>query len=396
MSQRIDALAARRIALAAQGFHRPRPAGRIDVRHHRRLMSTIGLLQLDSVNVLARSHYLPVFARLGAYDRAALDRFTSHSRELFEYWGHEASLLPVETFPLFRWKMEAFAARPWRRPRELMESHPGYIETVEQEISDRGPLTVSDLEDGGTRSGSWWGHGRGKTALEWLFATGRVTAYRRAAQFVRVYDLTERLIPAATYHSPPVERRQAHRELILRSARSHGIGTTADLADYYRLRVPAVRPILDELVGDGLLISAEVPGWRGPVYLHPDAVVPRSDRGTGLLSPFDPVVWNRDRAQRIFGFHYRIEIYVPEPRRTFGYYVLPFLLDGDLVARVDLKAHRAEGVLEVRGAFGELDVSPASIAGPLRDELALMAQWLGLETVAHGERGNLMPTLRRA
>jgi uncharacterized protein YcaQ len=303
--------------------------------------------------------------------------------------------MPIDVFPLFRWRMDEMAARPWKRIREVERNHPGFVDRIEGEIRDRGSLTVSDLAPRGERTNSWWGYGPSKLTLEWLFATGRISAYR-GKQFIRVYDLTERLIRSDVYLESAPDRDAAYRELILRSARFLGIGTAADLADYYRLNVPIARPVLKELVSQGQLVLADVPGWRGPVYLHPESVVPRVDRGTALLSPFDPVVWNRERAQRIFGFHYRIEIYVPQPKRTFGYYVLPFLLDGDLVGRVDLKAHRKDGVLEVRGAFHEQDVAPASVVGPLRDELDLMAQWLGLETVAHGERGNLMPALRRA
>lgn len=395
MTQLIDAGTARRIALAAQGFHTTRASGRVDVRHYRKLLRTLGLLQLDSVNVLVRSHYLPVFSRLGAYDRTALDRFTSHSRELFEYWGHEASLLPIDVYPLLRWRMKAFATKPWRRAQALMKDHPGYLDRVVQQIAERGPSTVSDLAERGERTGSWWGYGPSKTALEWLFAIGRLSAYR-GKQFIRVYDLAERLIPAEVYSVTSPDRDDCYRELLLRAARFHGLGTAADLADYYRLHIPTARPLLAELAAEGHLVEATVPGWRHPAYLHPDAAIPRRDRGTTLLSPFDPVVWHRDRAHRLFGFHYRIEIYVPQAKRVHGYYVLPFMLDGDLVGRVDLKAHRKTGTLEVRGAFHEADVDPKTVAGPLRDELARLAGWLELDTVTHGDRGNLMPTLAKA
>ncbi len=394
MVRRIDIASARRIALAAQGFHLNRPSGHVGVRQFRQLLDRIGLLQLDSVNVLVRSHYLPVFSRLGPYAPSALDKFTAQSRELFEYWGHVASLLPVEVYPLLRWRMDDFAARPWRRVRALLEARPGFVEHIAEELDARGPLTVSALSRRGERTGSWWGHGPAKTALEWLFATGRVTAWR-GSRFERVYDLTERVIPAATLHTPPARRDDAHRELLLRSARHHGIGTASDLADYYRLHLPTVRPILAELAAEGQLVEAEVPGWRGPAYLHPEAAMPQRDRGTALLSPFDPIVWHRDRAHRLFGFHYRIEIYVPAAKRVHGYYVLPFLLDGDLVGRVDLKAHRKTSTLEVRAAFHEDDVDPERIAGPLRDELARLAEWLELEEVTHGDRGNLIDALRR-
>ena len=393
MAERIDQATARRIALAAQGFGRDR-SGRVDVRHFRAAMRDMGVLQLDSVNVVVRSHYLPVFSRVGSYDHAALDRYTAHSSEIFEYWGHEASLLPVDLYPSFRWRMDDAAVRPWRRAAALMREHPGYIESVEDQIRDEGALSVSDLHDRGERTGNWWGWGPGKIALEYLFAVGRISAYR-GRQFTRVYDLAERIVPAEHFNAPVPDREAAYRRLLLKGARHHGIGTGADIGDYYRLHMPTARPILRDLAAEGALIEVEVPGWRGPVYLHPDAVRARSSRGTALLSPFDPVVWYRDRAERLFGFHYRIEIYVPEPKRRFGYYVLPFLLDGDLVGRVDLKAHRSAGVLEVRSAFHEEDVSPSVVAGPLCDELELLAGWLGLDSVSYGDRGNLVSALAK-
>jgi hypothetical protein len=383
---RITSDAARRIALGAQGLARRPTAGGRDRRHFRRLFDRIGLLQLDSVNVVARSHYLPALARLGRYPREALDRYTSHSGEVFEYWGHEASLLPVAVYPLLRWRMDEFT--PWGRIRKVMEDHPGYIEDVYQEIAERGPLTVGELSDPGARTGPWWGHGRGRSAVDWLFAGGRITA-TRDHRFGRVYDLSERVIPSDLREADPLPAVEAQRRLLELAARHHGIGTVADLADYYRLHVPTARALLGELAAEGRLEVVDVAGWRGPVYLHPQAAQPRRIEGAALLSPFDPLVWRRERAERLFGFHYRIEIYVPQQLRVHGYYVMPFLLDGRLVARVDLKAHRRTGVLEVRGAHAEQGVDRVAVAQALAGSLAELAAWLDLDDLVVRRRGDL-------
>lgn len=382
---------ARRIALAAQGFTGARPAGRVDVRHFRRVLTHLGAVQIDSVNVVSRSHYLPFFSRLGGYDRSALDRYTSHSGEVFEYWGHEASLLPVEDYSLLRFRMDEL--HPWHRVRRILEEQPGYVEAVYDEISERGPLTVSELEDPGSRTGPWWGYGKGKIALEWLFAKGRITAWRNAT-FTRVYDVTERVIPSRYLEGEAPDRDEAYRALLLRAARHHGIGTADDLADYYRLHIPTSRGLLDNMAAAGLLEEVEVDGWKGPVYLHPEAVVPRTARGTALLSPFDSLVWHRDRAERLFGFRYRIEIYVPKPKREYGYYVLPFLLDGELVSRVDVKALRQVGALEVRGAYVEEGHDPGRVAAAMFPELEAMATWLGMGEIEIVNKGNLAANLR--
>ena len=384
---------ARRIALAAQGLARRRPKGRIDRRHFRRAIGDMNLLQLDSVNVVARSHYLPMYARLGPYDVEALDAWTSRSGELFEYWAHEASLVPVAHHPLLRWRMDE--PLRWRRYRELIEEHPGYIESVRDEIAARGPLTVSDLADSGERQGPWWGYGRGKIALEALFAQGEITAYRNG-NFGRVYDIPERVIAKEVLELPTPPAEHAHRELLMLAAEAHGIGTAGDLIDYYRLHGPTVRPLLARLADEGRLEEVEVPGWKGPVYLHPEATRPRSVVGSALLSPFDPVVWNRDRAERLFDFRYRIEIYVPQAKRVHGYYVLPYLLDGRLVGRVDLKLDRKARRLLVQGAFHEDGVDPTAVASRLAADLREMATWLGADEAAVGRRGNLVGRLREA
>ena len=360
------------------------------MRHFRRVFRTLGLLQLDSVNVVSRSHYLPVLARLGAYDRSRLDGFTTNHEEVFEYWGHEASLLPVDTYPLWRHRMDGI--RPWRSIQALEEEHPGYVESVYEEIAMHGPLTVSDLSDPGLRTGPWWGYGRGKNALEWLFAKGRIAAWRNP-DFTRVYDVPERVLPERVRAMEAPDRREAFRRLLMLAARHHGVGTTGDLADYYRLHGPTARPLLEELADAGALERVEVPGWRGPVYLHPAARLPRRVRGASLLSPFDPVVWHRERVERLFGFFYRIEIYVPQPKRVFGYYVLPFLLDGELAGRVDLKADRREGVLRVQAAHVEDGQDHLRVARGLAPELRQMAEWLGLDHVTVVRKGNLAAKL---
>ncbi len=377
--------------MAAQGLTTPRPKGRVDRRHFRKVIGNIGLLQLDSVNVLQRSHYLPMWSRLGPYSIEALDEYTARSGEMFEYWGHVASLLPVELYPLLRWRMEEIEAGP--RTQRIIRDHPEYIEMVYQEIAAHGPLTVSDLSDPGARTGPWWGHGKGKIALDWLFSKGRITAYRNG-NFGRLYDLPERVIAAQHLNAPRVERLEAFRQLLLLSARHHGVGTAADLADYYRLHRPTARQVLAQLSCDGELEEVEIEGWSHTAYLHPAARCPQRATGTTLLSPFDSLIWERDRTERLFGFLYRIEIYVPEPDRVYGYYVLPFLMDGELVARVDLKASRKDGELLVRAAHIEPKRNRARVAAALAAELEEMGRWLGLAKVVVAQRGNLASALR--
>ncbi len=381
---------ARRIALGAQGFTTPRPTGRIDVRHFRRVLDRVGLLQLDSVNVLERSHYLPMFSRLGPYDRAAFDRWTALSGELFEYWGHEASLIPVDRYPAFRFRMGEM--KPWGSVRRLLDERPGYIEDVLGQVAARGPLTTADLEDAGERGGPWWGYAPGKHALEWLFASGRVTAYR-SPSFGRRDDLPDRVVPTSVLEGPPLDRIEAYRTLLVDATRHHGIGTAADLADYHRLHKPSARPILEDLAAEGAVTPVTVKGWRHPAYLHPDVAVPRRAAGTALLSPFDSLIWNRDRVERIFGFRYRIEIYVPKEQREYGYYVLPFLLDGDLAARVDLKADRKTRRLLVQAAHLEPGHDASRVAPPLVTEIQAMASWLELDEVVVVEHGDLARSL---
>jgi uncharacterized protein YcaQ len=384
---------ARRIAIAAQGFNDPAPPGNVTARHFKRVLDRIGLLQIDSVNVLERSHYLPVFARLGPYEKTALDRYAFGQKpNLFEYWGHVASMMPVELFPLMRHRMDA----PKHGPQQFAATHRLYIDGVLDQVRERGAFSIADMDDAGDRTGPWWGGSKGKAALEWLFSTGQLTTKERGTGFSRVYDLTERVIPQEHFAADPLSGEDAKKQLLLLSARHHGLGTVSDIADYYRLNIPESRPLLEQLVDDGALESVEVEGWKGRVYLHPEAKLPRKVHARALLSPFDPIVWHRERAERLFNFFYRIEIYVPEPKRDYGYYVLPFLLGDTLVGRVDLKADRQAGQLLAQASHFEDGEDPDHVATEMAAELRLMANWLGMNGVVVKAKGNLAPALKAA
>jgi len=355
----------------------------------------VGIIQIDSVNVLVRSQELPLFARLGAHRRDLIPAATA-AGELFEFWAHEACHLPVALHPLIRWQMDAaFRGETWGGVARIWREEPKFVELVLEEVSERGPLTVGMLSEPGPRSEGMWGWSRGKRALEFLFWTGQVTA-RRGRQFERWYDLPERMLPAAVLAAPTPDEADARRELLALAARCLGVATERDLADYFRFRLPRTRPHIADLVEQGRLVPVKVQGWKEPAYLHPDARLPRWVRTRALLSPFDSLVWDRARTERLFGMRYRIEIYVPSAKRVHGYYVLPFLLGDRLVARVDLKADRQAGVLRVQGAYAEPAVDVARVASELAGELTSMANWLGLGDVAVGDRGDLAPPLRRA
>ncbi|MGQ0841138.1 winged helix-turn-helix domain-containing protein [Actinokineospora sp.] len=406
MTEIITAAAARRTALAAQGFADARPTGAPSRRHLQRVLSRVQLLQLDSVNVAVRAHYMPVFSRLGPYDPALVDdaAWSSSARRprlLVEYWAHEASLIPVADWPLLRWRMRRYEHRYVHHLRALAERSPGLLDDVLATVKDLGPVGAGALETalGGPRApkaaGGWWNRSDVKHACEWLFAVGELTTGTRRG-FQRLYDLPERVLPPEVYNAPPVDDDEAARQLTLRAAVAHGVGTEKDLRDYYRLEPARSQRAVAELVEEGLLDAVTVAGWRHPAYRHVDARTPRKVACRALLCPFDPLIWERDRTERIFDFRYRIEIYVPEPKRTYGYYVFPFLLDGDLVARVDLKADRAAGVLRVRGAFAESGVDTARVVAELGAELRTMASWLELDGVHVGERGDLAGALGAA
>ena len=378
--EHLPLVVARRIALGAQGFGAARP-GRVDAGHLRRTVDRLGLHQIDSVNVVARAHYLPAFSRLGPYDRALLDRTAwgpPRERRLFEYWAHEASLLPLAMHPLLRWRMaradrgEAGYAGMRRFATERRAEATALLDRIRID----GPLAASDVEGGRT---GWWAWSDAKIALEWLFYAGHITTRTRRRGFERVYDLTERVIPTAILTLPTPDERDAHRALTEHAARALGVATAGELRDYFRLKPEEGRAAVAALVEEGVLRPVTVPGWPA-AYLHRDARRPRRIAGRALLAPFDPLVWERDRTERLFGFRYRIEIYVPAARRVHGYYVLPFLLGERLVARVDVKADRQASRLLVHAVHLEPD-APHGTAGELGEELALMARWLELDRV---------------
>lgn len=397
--QTIGLSAARRTVLAAQGFADPRPAGPVSRRHLQRVLGRIRLLQLDSVNVLARAHYLPMFSRLGSYPRALLDAAawepTPRSpRLLVEYWAHEASLVPVQDWPL----LHSGAKRPgwWHRYGELADRDPELVSAVLAAVQERGPVSAGTLErelGGGSRRGpgSWWNRTDTKRICEWLFGIGELTTGTRRG-FERLYDLTRRVLPPDVL-ARRVDAREGGRELVARAAGALGVATEPDLRDYYRLRPECSRQAVAELVAAGELEPVLVRGWPVPAYRHRDARTPRRITGAALLCPFDPLIWDRARTERLFGFRYRIEIYVPESRRNHGYYVFPFLLDGELVGRVDLKADRAAGLLRVPGAFAEPGVDTARVVTELAGVLRELAGWLELGGIAVGYRGDLAAAL---
>ena len=396
MKDTLSASEARRIALAAQGLAAPRAERPAGTRQLLSLVDRLALHQIDSVNVLSRAHYLPAFSRLGHYPRNFLDRAAwGKPRRLFEYWAHEASLLPFDLHPLLRWRM-AEAERGegvWRSLRAFRGERKAEADAVFARIAAEGPLAASDFESKGR--GGWWGWSSAKAALEYLFWSGRITTSTRRNSFERVYDLPERVLPPDIVALPTPSEEEAQRQLILRAARALGVATARDLRDYFRLSPRHAAGRIEELAEAGALLPVKVEGWRDPAFLHPDAALPRQARGQALLVPFDPLVWDRARAERLFGFRYRIEIYTPAERRVHGYYVLPFLLRDRLVARCDLKADRKAGTLLVQSAFAEPD-APPDTAEALTAELRLMARWLGLERVEVRERGDLAEALRQA
>jgi uncharacterized protein len=374
---------ARRIALAAQGFADPAPRGAVDRRLLRRVFGRVGLIQIDSVNVLVRSHYLPAFSRLGPYDPEVLERAAyGRDRMLFEYWGHEASLLPVELHPLLRWRMER-AKRgldTWGRISRIIQDEPDTLKRLRAAVAERGPISAGGFE-GARGKGSWWGWSDVKIVLEALFWCGEITtAYRKG--FERVYDLPERVLPRAILDAPAPSEEDAHRELIRIAARATGIASERDLRDYFRLDVAGARARIAELAGAGELQRVQVHGLRGDRYLARDARLPRRVDARALLSPFDSLVWERTRNRELFEFDFRLEIYTPQHKRVHGYYVLPFLLGDRLVARADLKHDRQAGVLRAHAIHLEPHAHRADVLPALRDELNEMAGWLGADRVA--------------
>ena len=390
--ERLSLAQARRIALAAQGFADPRPTGRVDRRHFRRAIDRMGLIQIDSVNVLVRSQELPLFARLGPHPRTMIAEATA-AGELFEYWVHEASHVPTAHHHLHRWRMDG--PRKWETYWKMDARRPGFVDEVLRRIELDGPLAAGDLSERVGKKGTWWDWDDGKVALEHLFSSGQVTAVRRASDFARLYDLTERVLPEHVLATPAPAEAEARKELLVLAAQHHGVGTMTDLTDYHRQKNAPCKPLLDELVEEGRLLPVQVEGWAKPAYLHPEAKLPRRINACALLSPFDPVCWNRDRNERLFGFHYRIEIYTPAPKRTYGYYVLPVLWGDSLVGRLDMKADRQARTLLVKGSFAEPGAPVDAVAPDLVRELHAMVAWLGLDRVDIADRGDMASALRR-
>jgi uncharacterized protein YcaQ len=394
MVETLSAKDARRIALAAQGFGRPRPAA----PGKRHLMSTIealGVVQIDSVNVVSRSHYLPFFSRLGPYDRTLLETLAWGKKPaLAEYWAHEASLTPLSTHPLLRWRMEDArdGVGVWKNVSTFLRSHADFIDQALAAVAERGPLAASELELGAKGEGGWWGWSEGKRAMECLFWTGRLTTATRRNSFERVYGLPERVLPPAIIDTPTPSRAEACRELLKIAARAMGVATERDLRDYFRLSVVDARDGVAALVADGTLTAVAVKGWDQPAYLWPEARRPRSVQSAALLSPFDNLIWFRERTERMFGVRVRLEIYTPAHKRTHGYYVLPFLQDEAITARVDLKADRKAGKLLILASHAEPDANDDT-AARLAGELSTMASWLGLSRIEVRPTGDLAPKL---
>lgn len=391
--QTISAASARRVSLAAQGFGIPRPST-VGTRQLNLLMDRLGTLQIDSVNVFERSHYLPVVARLGPYDKALLDRLTLRPKAPYlEYWAHVATFIPRDDWPLWRWRMARMREK-YGKPGDWVDSHPQMMAFVLAELAANGPMAASDIEhEENVRRGPWWGLSDIKEALEFHFLFGTVVTAGRKG-FERVYALPEHVLPSAVLDAEvPVD--DAQRELVRRALRAHGIGTAKDIADYYRLYVATTARLLDELVSSGEAERVIVEGWTTPAYLAAGTRIPRRIETAALLSPFDPVVWERDRALRLFDFHYRIEIYTPAPKRIYGYYTLPALVDEQIVGRLDLKSDRQSRVLRVQSAWREPH-APADAAERLAPVLRELAAWQGLEEIAVVDRGDLARDLAAA
>ncbi len=404
MAPDISIAEARRIALAAQGFADPLPRTKATKRHLRRVINRTGVLQLDSVNIVARPQYVVPFSRIGRYNPDLLFEVAYHDRAWFEYWGHAASLIPVERYSLFRPRMEAQrehldaprSSGKWdQRIHEYVKRERPYMDAVLDEIRDRGAMSAGELTDAGkSRPGVMWGWSRGKQAIEMLFRTGEVAAVRRPS-FERVYDLPERVIPHDVLNAPVPTKDDAERELVRLAMSSLGIATVKDIADYYRANVAPTKVHADELADAGALKRVTVEGWKEPAYLSNGSKVPKAVERPALVTPFDPMVWNRKRAQRLFGFDYNIEIYVPAPKRVYGYYVFPFINGERFAGRVDLKADRKASTLRVLGAWKETHATPDDIAA-LKGHLREFADFLALEEVHISSRGNLASALRKA
>ena len=388
MAKRFDSLSiadARRIALAAQGFDTARPKTKATQRHVDALISRLGVIQIDSVNVLVRSQELPLFARLGNHDRNAIPKATEQQK-LFEYWGHEAAHLPVDLHPLFRWKMDA--ARTGKVTHwgltSFYEENKAFVKRTLKHVASNGPTTSRELSTRTEKKGTWWDWDEAKVALEYLFLTGQLMSRGRGSDFARIYDTPERVLPQRIIDAATPSEHDARKQLLVRSAIAQGVATASDLADYYRQKLVTVKPLIAELVEEGELREVAVDGWTEKAFVHRNTKLPKQLHATALLSPFDSLVWCRPRNERLFGFHYRIEIYTPKEKRKFGYYVLPFMMDGQMVGRVDLKAERASSKLLAHSVHTEKGVKRSSINDALNAELHTMATWLQLDQVQIG------------
>lgn len=388
MAKRFDSLSiadARRIALAAQGFDTARPKTKATQRHVDALISRLGVIQIDSVNVLVRSQELPLFARLGNHDRNAIPKATEQQK-LFEYWGHEAAHLPVDLHPLFRWKMDA--ARTGKVTHwgltSFYEENKAFVKRTLKHVATNGPTTSRELSTRTEKKGTWWDWDEAKVALEYLFLTGELMSHGRGSDFARIYDTPDRVLPQRIIDAATPSEHDARKQLLVRSAIAQGVATASDLADYYRQKLATVKPLIAELVEEGEFREVTVDGWTEKAFVHRNAKLPKQLHATALLSPFDSLVWCRPRNERLFNFHYRIEIYTPKEKRKFGYYVLPFMMNGEMVGRVDLKADRASSKLLVHSVHTEKGVKRSSINDALNAELRAMATWLQLDQVQIG------------
>ena len=386
MAKRLDTLSiadARALVLAAQGFDTPRPASKATQRHVNSLISRLGVIQIDSVNVLVRSQELPLFSRLGNHDRNAIPKATE-SQKIFEYWGHEAAHLPVEIHPLFRWKMEAARlgkARHWGLT-SFYDDNKAFVKRMLKHVETNGPTTARELstrtEKRGADKKTWWDWDESKTALEYLFLTGQLMSRGRGTDFARIYDTPDRVLPKKVLDAPTPTEHDARKQLLVRSAIAQGVVTATDLADYYRQKLASVKPLITELLEEGELREVAVDGWAEKAFVHRSAKLLKQLHATALLSPFDSLVWCRPRNERLFYFHYRIDIYTPKEKRKFGYYVLPFMMNGQMVGRVDLKSDRANSKLHVHSVHTEKGIKRATISDALNNELHAMAAWLQL------------------
>ncbi|GDX18933.1 hypothetical protein LBMAG06_10620 [Actinomycetes bacterium] len=381
-SPRLDSLSikdARALALAAQGFDSPRTKTKSTTADAVALIKKLGVIQIDSVNVLVRSQELPLFSRLGDHDRNAIPKATSQGK-IFEYWGHEAAHLPVELHPMFRFKMHAARSgklKHWGLTSFYAENK-AFVKRILKHVEVNGSTSARELSTRTTKKSSWWDWDEAKTALEYLFLTGELMSCGRGSDFARVYDIPERVLPRKILQMPTPSETEARKELLVRAMRAQGVATMRDLADYYRQKPAVVKPLVSQLVEQGVLREVSVDGWQDKAYVHRNAQLPKRLFATALLSPFDSLVWCRPRNERLFNFHYRIEIYTPKEKRKFGYYVLPFMMNGEMVGRVDLKADRANSKLLVQSVHTERGVKRETINRALNAELQLMASWLGL------------------